>query len=110
MDDRAHDVGLTTRIIGVRFVAHHFTAAAFRNILESRRRICDGANSTHELSSGWWSARATGLISVCLHSCSASLMPDGREAVPDTIGVVKVHLVGCLSVKSVMGHFGVVRR
>ena len=37
-------------------------------------------------------------------------MPRGREAVPDTIGVAKVHLVGRLSVKSVMGHFGVVRR
>ena len=34
-------------------------------------------------------------------------MPGGREPVPDTIGVVKVHLVGRLSVKSVMGHFGV---
>ena len=32
----------------------------------------------------------------------------GREAVPDTIGVVKVHLVGRLSAKSVMGHLGVV--
>ena len=35
-------------------------------------------------------------------------MPGGREAVPDTIGLIKVDLVGRLSVKSVMGHFGVV--
>ena len=35
-------------------------------------------------------------------------MPRGREADPDTIGVVKVHLVGCLSAKSVVRHFGVV--
>ncbi len=37
-------------------------------------------------------------------------MPGGGEPVPDTIGVAKVHLVGCLSVKSMMGHLGVVRR
>ena len=35
-------------------------------------------------------------------------MPGGRDAVPDTIGLIKVDLVGRLSVKSVMGHFGVV--
>jgi hypothetical protein len=35
-------------------------------------------------------------------------MPGGLEAVPDTIGSVKVHLVGCLSAKSVVGHLGVV--
>jgi hypothetical protein len=35
-------------------------------------------------------------------------MPGGREAVPDTIGVVKVHLVRRLSGKSVMAHLGVV--
>jgi len=34
--------------------------------------------------------------------------PGGREAVPDTIGLVKVHLVGCLSAKSVAGHLGIV--
>jgi hypothetical protein len=32
----------------------------------------------------------------------------GRETVPDAIGVAKVHLVGRLSVKSMMGHLGVV--
>jgi len=36
-------------------------------------------------------------------------MPGGCEAVPDPIGsLVKVHLVGRLSVESVMGHLGVV--
>ena len=44
----------------------------------------------------------------CLYSCLASLMPVGREAVPDTIGLVKVNLVRRLSAKSVMGHSGIV--
>lgn len=35
-------------------------------------------------------------------------MPGGRDAVPNTIDLIKVHLVGRLSVKSVMGHVGVV--
>ena len=35
-------------------------------------------------------------------------MPRGREAVPDTISVAKVHLVGRLSDERVMGHLGVV--
>lgn len=35
-------------------------------------------------------------------------MPCDHEAVPDTIGVVKVDLVGRLSAKSVVGHLGVV--
>jgi hypothetical protein len=35
-------------------------------------------------------------------------MPCGHEAVLDTIGLVEVRLVRCLSVKSVMGHLGVV--
>jgi len=36
-------------------------------------------------------------------------MPGGCEAVPDPIGsLVKVHLVGRLSVESVMGHLSVV--
>jgi hypothetical protein len=33
-------------------------------------------------------------------------MPGGREAVPDTIGLVQIDLVGRLSVKGVMGHSG----
>jgi len=37
-------------------------------------------------------------------------MPGGRDAVPETIGLVKVDLVGCSSDKSVMGHLAVVRR
>ena len=46
---------------------------------------------------------------ICLHPRSASLMPGGREAVPDPIGsLVKVDLVGCWSVKRVVRHFGVV--
>ena len=35
-------------------------------------------------------------------------MPRGREAVPDTIGVAEVHLVGRLSDERVMGHLGIV--
>ena len=35
-------------------------------------------------------------------------MTRGREAVPDTIGVAKVHLVGRLSDERVMAHLGVV--
>ena len=35
-------------------------------------------------------------------------MPGGREAVPDTIGLAKVDLVGRLSAKSMMRHLGVV--
>ncbi len=35
-------------------------------------------------------------------------MPGGREVVPDTIAVIKVHLVGCLSIEGVMRHFRVV--
>ena len=35
-------------------------------------------------------------------------MPRGREAVPDTIGLVKVDFVGRLSDERVMGHLGVV--
>ena len=81
--------------------------APSENILELRRRICDGVDSTHKPSSGWC-ASATGFTSVCLHPCSASLMPGGREAVRDPIGLIEVDLVGRLSVKSVMGHFGVV--
>ena len=82
--------------------------AASGNILESRRRICDGVEHAHGLLSEWWSAHATGLTSVCLHSCPTGLTAGGLEAVPDTIGLVKVDLVGCLSDKSVMGHLGVV--
>jgi hypothetical protein len=37
-----------------------------------------------------------------------SLTPGGREAVADTIRLVKVDLVGCLSDKSAMGLLGVV--
>jgi hypothetical protein len=33
--------------------------AASGNILESRRRICDGVDNTDGLASGWWAARAT---------------------------------------------------
>ena len=44
-------------------------AAAPGNILESRRRIRDGVERTHGLLSEWWSAHATGLMSVCLQSC-----------------------------------------
>ena len=84
-----------------------FTAAS-TDILESRRRICDRMDNTYGLWSGWWSAHATGFISVCRHSCPTSLTPGSREAVPDAIGLVEVDLVGCLSDKSVMGHLGVV--
>jgi len=35
-------------------------------------------------------------------------MPGGCEAVPDTIVVVKVHLVRRLPTESVMGHLGIV--
>jgi hypothetical protein len=35
-------------------------------------------------------------------------MPRGRKAVPDTIAVVEVRLVGRLSDERVMGHLGVV--
>ena len=35
-------------------------------------------------------------------------MPGGREPVPDTISVVKIHLVGCLSAESVVRHMGIV--
>ncbi len=66
------------------------TTAASANILESRRRICDGDNNTHGLLSEWWSAHATGLTSVCLHSCPTGLTAGGPEAVPDTIGLVAV--------------------
>jgi hypothetical protein len=48
-------------------------AAASGNILESRRRICDGVEHAHGLLSEWWSAHATGLTSVCLHSCPTGL-------------------------------------
>ncbi len=82
--------------------------AASGNILESRRRFCDGGEHTHGLLSEWWSAHATGLTSVCLHSRLTSLKPGGREVVPDTIGLVKVDLIGCLSDKRIMGHLGVV--
>ena len=82
--------------------------AASGNILESRRRICDGVDHTPGFLSGWWSAHATGLTSVCLHSCPTGLTAGGLEAVPDTIGLVKVDLVGCRSDKSVVRHLGVV--
>ena len=82
-------------------------AARSGNILESRRRICDGVDNTHGLLSGWC-AHATQLKSVCLHSPPTGLTLAGREAVPDTIGVIEVHLVGCLSAKSIVGHSGVV--
>ena len=65
-------------------------------------------DNTYGLWSGWWSADATGFISVCRPSCPASLTPGGREAVPDTIGLVEVDLVGCLSDKRVVGHLDVV--
>ena len=84
------------------------STAASGNILESRRRICDGVDNTRGLLSEWWSAHATGLTSVNLHSCPTGLTACGLEAVPDAIGLVKVDLVGCLSDKSVMGHLGVV--
>ncbi len=67
-----------------------------------------GVDNTHGLLSEWWSAHATGLTSVCLHSCPTGLTAGGLEAVPDTIGLLKVDLVGCWSDKSVMGHLGVV--
>ena len=81
--------------------------AASENILESRRRICDGVDMTHKALSGW-RASATGFTSVCLHPRPTSLMPGGCEAIPDTVGLVKVDFVGRLSAKSVVGHFGVV--
>jgi len=33
--------------------------AACGNIVESRRRICDGVDNTHGFLSGWWCAHAT---------------------------------------------------
>ena len=81
--------------------------AASVNILESRRRICDSGDSTHGLLSRS-SASATGFTSVCLPPRAASLMPRGREAFPETIGLVEVHLVGCLSTESIVRHSGIV--
>lgn len=36
-------------------------------------------------------------------------MSGGREVVPHTIGLIKVDLVGCLSIEGVMRHLRVVR-
>jgi hypothetical protein len=91
-----------------RYPSRDVSLAACGNILESRWRFCDGVEHSHGLSSGWWSAHATGLSSVCLHSCPTSLKPGGLEAVPNAIALIKADLVGCLSDKSVMGHLGVV--
>jgi len=83
------------------------STAASRNILESRRRICDGVDITHKRLSRWW-ASTTGFTSVCLYPRAASSMPCGCEVVPDTIGSAEVNLVGRLPAESVMGHLGVV--
>jgi hypothetical protein len=50
----------------------------------------------------------TGFTLVCFHSLPASLTPGGREAIPDTMGLIEVDLVGRLSIERVMGHFRVV--
>jgi len=39
---------------------------------------------------------------------AASQMPRGHEAVPDTIGLVEVRLVGCSSTEGLVRHLGVV--
>ena len=52
--------------------------AACVNILESRRRNCDGVDNTHKTLRGWC-ASATGFTSVCHHPCSASLTPRGFQ-------------------------------
>ena len=88
-------------------VLNDTSPAACGNILESRRRICDGVDNTDGFLSGW-RAQATGLTSVCFHSYPTSLAPSDPEVVPDTVGLVRVDLVGCLSDKRVMGHLGVV--
>ena len=35
-------------------------------------------------------------------------MPRGHEAVPDTIGLAEVRLVGCLSAEGIVRHLGIV--
>ena len=73
------------------------STAASGNILESRWRICDAVENTHGLFMYCGSAHPARLTSVRPYFHSACLTPSGPEAIVNTIGLVKVHLVGYLS-------------
>ena len=84
-----------------------FVPAATANLPYSWRRICDAVDNTCKPARGW-RVSVTGFTSVRFHSLPASLKLEGREVVSDPIGLVKVDLVGRLSIESVMGHYRVV--